>query len=280
MRTDRVYASLLYMISQRGKKIHTRNGDRISYHFLPGTLLLDTPLITIRRTAWYTALREMEWFLSGEEKCPEILLKWWAGQLNPEGKLLNAYPKQFRRFGPLGYSFDQISFLLREIKEHPNSNRLILTAWHPADMATITIVNENPKTPTTCHNTMTQFFVRDGRLDMRTYQRSADMLLGVPHNWIQSYGLLLYLAWHTGFQPGCILWDFGDAHIYDHPSHLPVADEIIAKSRLKDYDTTSFSLIYKWSGEMDKGIPKFLASDFTIEGTIPEPEVFGKPKMQ
>jgi thymidylate synthase len=99
-----------------------------------------------------------------------------------------------------------------------------MTVWNPAEMASISEVNENPNTPTTCHSTLIQCFVSPGGiLHMKHYQRSADMLLGVPHNWIQHWAFMLYLAHHTGLSVGSMYWILGDAHIYDEESHVLAA---------------------------------------------------------
>jgi len=172
--------------------------------------------------------------------------------------------------------FDQVAFILTALRDNPNSRRIIMTTWNPGEMANITRTNDNTQTPTCCHATMVQFFVRHGALHMKHYQRSADMLLGVPHNWVQYWALLLYFAHHSGLKPGSIRWDFGDAHIYAEDSHVQTAMEICAASPLP----SECELIYMYSGERDTfGAPKFKASDFTITGDVSNPEVTTRPKL-
>jgi thymidylate synthase len=177
----------------------------------------------------------MEWFLSGDTKCPDELLDWWDGQLSPLGRYEFGYTYQLKRYG--GYH-DQITTLIDGIIEHPHSRRHIITTWNPYEMDVITQLNQNTKTPTTCHNTISQFFVRGQNLYLTTYQRSADLLLGVPHNWIQTWALLLWVAYNTKYTPASMQWNFGDAHIYTEQSHLKVANDIsqLREDEIKDHD--------------------------------------------
>lgn len=141
-------------------------------------------------------------------------------------------------------------------------------------MANITTTNDNPNTPTTCHNTCTQFFVRQGKLHLKTYQRSADMLLGVPHNWVQTWALLVYMANRTGFKVGTMQWTFGDAHIYNEESHLEVASSFI------DFAFTYGGLLAKEIKlEYNPTSLEFLASDFSTIGTISDPKILTRPKL-
>lgn len=264
---DHYYKSLIQQVLECGDLIETRNHP--AYSLITSDLITftQTPLVTVRKTAWKKALREMEWFLSGSDQCPAELLDWWDGQLNPTGRYFNGYGSQLRHFGHNG--FDQIKNLINGVKEHPYSRRHVITAWNPDDMSRITQINENPKTPTTCHLTMNQYFVRNGKLSVRTYQRSCDMILGAIHNWIQHWALLLWLANQTGLQPGLLMWQFGDAHVYNEPSHLEVADAIIGCDLTS---RTPVKLVYHGTGD-------FKASDFEIVGEIAEPVTTIRPKL-
>jgi thymidylate synthase len=137
----------------------------------------------------------------------------------------------------------------------------------------------NGFTISNCHSTLVQFFVRFGTLYMTSYQRSADLLLGVPHNWLQSWALLLWFAHHSNLDVGHLLWLFGDAHIYQEPSHLDTIEAI--KSVLpyyKLYEKNPFKMVYNFGGGYDdKNTPIFRAEDFTLEGTVPPPRVTNKP---
>lgn len=280
------YSLLLAEILIFGENIETRNHRTYSHTELKPISITTTPLVTVRRTAWKKAIREMEWFMSGEDRCPDELLDWWDGQLDRNNKLVDGYPKQFRHnthedgLYEASY-FDQIKFILEGIKNSPNSRRLIITAWNPGEMAYIQETNNNHNTPTCCHATMLQFFVRNGKLHATHYQRSADMLLGVPHNLIQYWALMLYFAHHSGLEVGTLNWIFGDAHIYAEKSHIEVADAIINYDRCKLLDLEVPELIYNPSNiEHDyNGVPIFKANDFSLVGKMPEPIITTRPRL-
>jgi thymidylate synthase len=255
------------------------------------------PLITVRKTAWKLALTEMEWFMSGSPICPEKLSKWWAGQLNPNGKYLDGYSNQFRTASfsdPDGEyeNFDQIDYILDGLKNHQHSRRLVMTSWNTGEMANITKTNNNSQTPSCCHSTVLQFFVVNGELHIKHYARSQDMLLGFQANLVQYWALLTYFAFHSNLKVGSLTWVFGDAHIYNEESHIEAAEDIIGAAsdfiseRWKrdavngDIEELKLNLVYNYSGELDSfGTPKFAAADFTIEGEIPKPTVLTKPKL-
>src|SRR5574343_914303 len=257
-------------------QLESRNYRCRSVFDLQPITFYHTPLVTLRKTAWKMALREMEWFMSGDPKCPDELLPWWEEQLDPDHDYWHGYSEQFRKATAryIG-TFDQIKYVLDGLRSNPNSRRLILTSWNPCEMARITVLNQNDKTPTCCHSSFVQFFVRNRRLYMTSVQRSADMLLGVPHNWIQSWALFLYLARHAGLLTGAMRWIFGDAHCYLHPSHVETIEALLKCDRTLQLDNT-FNLVYNKNTEAE-GVPEFRASDFVMDGTIPEPFVTTKP---
>jgi thymidylate synthase len=257
------YQTMLATVLQ-GERLVTRNSP-VRRAMLPEFTITETPLIALRKTAWKKALREFEWFMSGKSKCPDELLDWWDGHLDPAGRYRFGYPTQFRG-GEFGY--DQMSGLLYGLKYHPNSRRHVITTWNAQDMESITRDNDNLKTPTTCHGSMIQFFVSNETLHMYHYQRSADMLLGLPHNLMQYWSLLLYVAHHTGMEPGQITYKLGDAHIYHEPSHLKAAEEIIS-AEPKDCDATLLYLPPE-NPPSCHGIPEFRAQDFKLAGHVPE----------
>ena len=269
--TDHIYANLIASIYYTGELIQGRNGPALRKFDLPPVTFTTTPLVTIRKTAWAKAIREMEWFLSYKPVCPDELLDWWKPQLDPDNMYINGYQDQLRSFMP---GFDQIEALIEGIINHPYSRRHVITTWNPAEMSKITQANNNPNTPTTCHTTIAHFHVsQDHYLSFYSYQRSADMLLGVPHNWIQSWAFLLWLCEQTNKIPGKMIWGFGDAHIYQEKSHLKVAEQIISLRDMPVKDN-HFRLVYNGR----KG-DEFKAKDFEIIGNIPEPVVSGRPKL-
>lgn len=270
MNADLHYINLLHHIDAFGDTVFTRNAEVKSSFDVPPISFCSAPLVTVRKTAWRLALREMEWFLSGDPQCPEYLLPWWSSQLDSHGRYVAGYGHQLRHWAGC---FDQVQHLICGLRGSPGSRRHILTTWHASQMATITVLNGNPNTPTTCHNTVSQFFLRGDLLSMKTYQRSADVLLGVPHNWIQSWALLLWLCRQVGDSvvPGQMIWQFGDAHIYQERSHLEALSAIL---RAKPMLECRNWMVY--SGE--RGRP-FCAADFDICGTVPDPQVTVRPKL-
>lgn len=286
MTTDKSYKLLLKNILTYGDVLLTRNSETYSDIALESVRFTSFPLVTVRRTAWKLALAEMEWFMSGIPECPEKLKHWWKGQLANGETYIDGYSSQFRDSSYCGIDmklagFDQVKFILEALRNNPSSRRIILTSWNPGEMANITETNRNPNTPTTCHNTCTQFFVREGKLHVKTYQRSADMLLGVPHNWVQTWAMLLYFAYHSGLVPGTLQWTFGDAHIYKEESHLQavyeilaISDEFLEKDILIDLVYSPSDIEYDWNN-----VPVFKAEDFKLVGEVPEPLVKTKPKL-
>jgi thymidylate synthase len=276
MQANEIYTNLLKQIMMDGDVVTTRNSEVYSHYDLPNVTFTSVPLVTLRKTAWKKALREMEWFLSGDSKCPEELLDWWHGQLDERNCLVDGYGEQLRNSIYFDYdymdvdSFDQVKFIQDALKNNPNSRRLLMTTWNAGEMAHITKTNQNPNTPTCCHSIVVQFFVRNGYLSMKTYQRSADMLLGVPHNWVQSWAMLMWFAHHAGLKVGSTTWMWGDAHIYRESSHLRTVSDLIAFELTQDPPLT---MVYTPTSE------DFKASDFTIDGTIPDPVVTTRPKL-
>lgn len=141
-------------------------------------------------------------------------------------------------------------------------------------MAHITTINQNQDTPTTCHTSFNQYFVRNRVLHGTTYQRSADVLLGLPHNLIQQAALLHYFAYHSQLEVGGLRYILGDAHLYDHPDHLACAEAIIEAP----IPAHSLNLLYH-PRYTSADVPPFLAEDFSIEGDVPEPAVKIRPPL-
>ena len=162
-------------------------------------------------------IHELLWFLKGDTNIGylrENKVHIWDEWADAEGNLGPVYGYQWRSWpAPDGRRIDQISDLIAQIKRHPDSRRLIVSAWNPADVDRMALPP--------CH-CLFQFYVAEGRLSCQLYQRSADIFLGVPFN-IASYALLtLMVAQVTGLAPGEFIHTFGDAHLY--ANHLEQAD--------------------------------------------------------
>jgi len=183
---DIEYREIIREIVHRGDFVESRNSPVKSLIDCRHIVFRETPLVTWRKTAWKKAIREMEWFMSGDSLCPDELRDWWDGQLNRDGSYIGGYGDQLRSLSEdhmVDSGFDQVRYLLEGLRDHKNSRRLVISTWNTKDMSEITSYNDNQKTPTNCHGSIIQCHVRDGKLHMTQYQRSADILLGVPHNW-------------------------------------------------------------------------------------------------
>lgn len=278
MITDYHYQNLIRQIHEEGDELETRNYRVKTCFDLDILTIVDTPLVTLRKTAWKKALRELEWFMSGDSQCPDELMDWWNGQLGPKNNYCFGYGDMLRWFPAALKPFDQIKYILNGLKLNPNSRRLCMTVWHPEKMARITELNKNPNTPTCCHFSFVQYFVRNHCLHAYHYQRSADVLLGLPHNLIQHWALLLYFAHHANLYVGNLRYQLGDAHIYQHPSHIETVQRLLVCATYPELDN-SFELVYNpgYEEQSVEDIPVFKATDFVMAGTIPEPKVLLRP---
>jgi len=167
------------------------------------------PMVTTKNLHLRSIIIELLWFLKGDTNIKYLKdnkVSIWDEWADEHGDLGPVYGKQWRSWAaPDGRTIDQIQWVLDEIKTNPNSRRLIVSAWNPAD------VNEMALPPCHC---LFQFNVMDGKLNCQLYQRSADIFLGVPFN-IASYALLtMMMARATGLKPGEFIHTFGDAHLY------------------------------------------------------------------
>ena len=251
MNPNKQFQELLQEILDEGREINTRNSLTLRKINLMKTFT-KTPLIAIRRTAWKSALREFEWFMSGSNDIKDLHEKvrhWWEPWVDDSGRIKNNYSKQFRNFSGEFNDVNQVAYLQEAIKNHPNSRRSVITTWNTADMI-------SPETPiTNCHGTTIQCFVepRDNTLHLTMYQRSSDMVLGLPHNLIQYWAFMQYLAHHGGRGIGSFTWIGGDCHIYDN--HVDMAKRMINES-IEPLE--EIELVYNPTSE------EFLADDFTL----------------
>ncbi|MES9832345.1 MAG: thymidylate synthase [Candidatus Thiodiazotropha sp. LLP2] len=167
------------------------------------------PLLTTKKLHLRSIIHELLWFLQGDTNIRYLKdngVRIWDEWADENGDLGPVYGYQWRSWpAPDGGHIDQISQLVRQIKQNPDSRRLIVSAWNPAQVDTMALPP--------CH-CLFQFYVAEGRLSCQLYQRSADIFLGVPFN-IASYALLtMMLAQVTGLEAGEFVHTFGDAHLY------------------------------------------------------------------
>ncbi|MBN3554462.1 thymidylate synthase [Fictibacillus nanhaiensis] len=167
------------------------------------------PLVTTKKLHVKSIIHELLWFLKGNTNIAYLKengVRIWDEWADEEGNLGPVYGHQWRSWStPNGETIDQISNVIEDIKNNPDSRRLIVSAWNPSDIPNMALPP--------CH-LLFQFYVADGKLSCQLYQRSADSFLGVPFN-IASYALLtMMVAQVTGLKPGEFVHTVGDAHIY------------------------------------------------------------------
>ncbi|MBL8639837.1 MAG: thymidylate synthase [Alphaproteobacteria bacterium] len=167
------------------------------------------PLLTTKKVHTKSVIHELLWFLKGETNIKYLKdngVSIWDEWADENGDLGPVYGSQWRSWpAPDGRHIDQIANLIHDIKTNPDSRRLMVTAWNPAEIGKMALPP--------CH-CLFQFYVADGRLSCQLYQRSADIFLGVPFN-IASYALLLEMvAQVCGLKAGDFVHTLGDAHIY------------------------------------------------------------------
>lgn len=174
-------------------------------------------MVTTKKLHLKSIVHELLWFLKGDTNIAYLKangVSIWDEWADAEGNLGPVYGKQWRSWAaPDGRTIDQIANLVAMLKTNPDSRRLIVSAWNPADVEAMALPP--------CH-CLFQFYVADGKLSCQLYQRSADIFLGVPFN-IASYALLtLMVAQVTGLAPGDFVHTFGDAHLY--ANHIEQAE--------------------------------------------------------
>lgn len=167
------------------------------------------PLVTTKKLHTKSIIHELLWFLKGDTNIAYLKengVSIWDEWADENGDLGPVYGRQWRAWpSPDGRAVDQITEVIETIKTNPDSRRMIVSAWNPADIPEMALAP--------CH-CLFQFYVADGRLSCQLYQRSADIFLGVPFN-IASYALLTIMIAHvTRLEPGEFVHTFGDAHLY------------------------------------------------------------------
>ena len=221
----RQYLDLMDGVLKTGVEKHDRTGTgtlSVFGHQMRFDLAEGFPLVTTKKLFLKAIIYELLWFLRGDTN-----VRWlqehgvgiWDEWADANGELGPVYGHQWRSWPDgEGGTLDQIAGLIADLKRNPDSRRLMVTAWNPADVPKMALPP--------CH-CLFQFYVARGHLSCQLYQRSADIFLGVPFN-IASYALLtLMVAQVTGLKPGEFVHTFGDAHLY--LNHLDQAREQLSR---------------------------------------------------
>ncbi|NVK35737.1 MAG: thymidylate synthase [Rhodobacteraceae bacterium] len=220
------YLSLVRTILETGADRGDRTGTgtrSVFGHQMRFDLSQGFPLLTTKKLHLRSIIHELLWFLAGDTNIAYLKengVKIWDDWADENGELGPVYGYQWRSWpAPDGRHIDQITNVLKMLRENPESRRLIVSAWNPA------LVEEMALPP--CH-ALFQFYVADGKLSCQLYQRSADVFLGVPFN-IASYALLtMMVAQVVGLRPGDFVHTLGDAHLYSN--HFDQAREQLQRS--------------------------------------------------
>lgn len=216
------------------------------------------PALTTKKLHLKSIIHELLWFLKGDTNIAYLRengVTIWDEWADENGNLGPVYGAQWRSWPAAdGGSIDQIANVVREIRENPNSRRLVVSAWNPAEVDVMALPP--------CH-CLFQFHVAEGRLSCQLYQRSADIFLGVPFN-IASYALLtMMVARVTGLKPGEFIHTLGDAHLY--ANHFEQAREQLRR--------TPKALPHMWINPEVKDLFAFRFEDFRLEDYIADPTI-------
>jgi len=249
------YLDLLSQVLTNGDQRIDRTG--VGTRSIFGTMVRfdltdgSVPILTTKRVYWKTAIKEMLWFLTGGTNIRPLLLEkvriWtdWplakyrcesGEQITQEdfehrivddeafaakwGELGPVYGKQWRRWlGADGREHDQIATLVRTLKENPSSRRMLFHGWNVAEVGDMALPP--------CHMVYQYHVTSDGRLNCLLFQRSVDLMLGAPFNFVGAAALQLMLAQQSDLQPGELVWVGGDSHLY--LNHLDQAREQLTR---------------------------------------------------
>ena len=257
----RQYLELLERILADGAEKPDRTGTgtlSVFGHQMRFDLAEGFPLVTTKKLYLKAIVHELLWFLAGDTNVKYLRehgVTIWDEWADDAGDLGPVYGAQWRSWPtPDGRAIDQMAEVLAEIRRNPDSRRLIVTAWNPAELSRMAL--------SPCH-CLFQFYVADGKLSLQLYQRSGDAFLGVPFN-IASYALLAHMvAQVTGLKPGEFVHTLGDAHLYKN--HMEQAQLQLSRaprtlSRLKLNPAVSDLFAFRFE-------------DVAIEGYDPHPAI-------
>lgn len=256
-----VYLELLQHILNKGtcKQDRTGTGTISTFGYqMRFDLQKGFPLVTTKKLHLRSIIYELLWFLKGDTNIKYLndhKVRIWNEWADKNGDLGPVYGHQWRSWGaPNGKHIDQISEIIDQIKNNPDSRRIIVSAWNVADIPQMALAP--------CH-ALFQFYVADGKLSLQLYQRSADVFLGVPFN-IASYCLLLHMvAQVCNLKVGEFIHTFGDVHIYNN--HI---DQVNLQLTREPRPLPTLKL-----NPDRKDIFSFQYEDFSIDGYDPHPHI-------
>lgn len=276
-KNEAAYLDLIRYVRDHGTPKGDRTGTGTLSHFgaqIRFDLNNGFPLLTTKKVHMKSITYELFWFLNGDthvkylqDNGVRIWNEWSTAEQTarfgrPEGELGPIYGHQWRNYGATKNEdgryrqdgVDQIKTLIEQIKTNPNSRRLIVSGWNPAE------ANQVALPP--CH-TLFQFFVADGKLSCQLYQRSADLFLGVPFN-IASYSLLTHMiAQVCDLKVGEFIWTGGDCHLYQN--HITQVNEQLSR--------TAYDLPSLWLNPDVKDIFDFKFEDIRVENYQSHPAI-------
>ncbi len=257
----RAYLELMERILREGAPKRDRTGTgtiSVFGHQMRFDLGVGFPCLTTKRLHLRSIIYELMWFLRGETN-----VRWlrengvtiWDEWADERGELGPVYGRQWRSWPtPDGRTIDQIAWVVEEIRRNPDSRRLVVSAWNPAEIDRMALPP--------CH-CLFQFYVSGGRLSCHLYQRSADVFLGLPFN-IASYALLTHMTANvTGLEAGELVHSLGDAHLYRNhldQARLQLGREPRALPRLRLRRRVESLLDFRYE-------------DFELEGYDPHPHI-------
>jgi thymidylate synthase len=257
------YLDLMRHVLEHGSQKHDRTGTGTISVFgyqMRFNLEEGFPLVTTKKLHLKSIIHELIWFLTGDTNIKYLRdnqIRIWDEWADENGELGPVYGSQWRSWPTVdGRHIDQISNIIKTIKENPDSRRIIVSAWNVGDIESMALPP--------CH-AFFQFYVADGKLSCQLYQRSADIFLGVPFN-IASYALLtMMVAQVCGLQCGEFIHTLGDAHLYNN--HLEQA-------RLQLTREPKPLPVLKINPEI-KDLFAFRYEDFSLENYEPHPHIKG-----
>jgi thymidylate synthase len=257
------YLQLLERVLEGGNQKGDRTGTgtvSVFGHQMRFDLSKGFPVLTTKKLHLKSIIHELLWFLNGDTNVKYLQdngVRIWNEWADKNGDLGHIYGFQWRSWPKSnGESLDQIKQVIHDIKNNPDSRRLIVSAWNAGDI-------ENMALPP-CH-ALFQFYVADGKLSCQLYQRSADIFLGVPFN-IASYALLtMMVAQVCDLEPGEFVHTLGDAHIY-----LNHMDQVKLQLSRETRELPKMKI-----NPNVKSIFDFTYEDFSLEGYDPHPHIKG-----